>query len=80
MTTQTPPQWRIAVDRACKRSGICTAQAPRYFTVDDKLRTRPVDELVDPDGELIEVAEACPAEAISVTDQSTGRPVVPNEE
>jgi ferredoxin len=79
MTTSTP-QWRIAVDRVCKRSGICTAQAPRYFTVDALLRTRPVDELVDPDSELIEVVEACPAEAISVTDQHTGRSVVPNEE
>jgi ferredoxin len=72
-------QWRIAVDRACKRSGICTAQAPRYFTVDDRLRTRPVDELVAPDSELIEVVEACPAEAISVTDQHTGRSVATNE-
>jgi ferredoxin len=78
--TTSMPQWRIAVDRACKRSGICTAQAPRYFTVDALLRTRPVDELVEPDGELIEVVEACPAQAISVTDQHTGRSVVPNEE
>ncbi|WP_405997527.1 ferredoxin [Streptomyces sp. NBC_00829] len=80
MTTQATSQWRIAVDRACRRSGICTAQAPRYFTVDDQLRTRPVDELVAPDGELIEVVEACPAEAISVTDLRTGRSVVQNEE
>lgn len=68
-------RWQITVHRSCRRSGICAAAAPRYFSVDDKHRTRPVAGPVAPDPELLEVAEACPAEAIALTDLATGRPV-----
>ncbi|MFI8965386.1 ferredoxin [Streptomyces sp. NPDC053493] len=68
-------QWRITVHKTCRRSGICAAAAPRYFSVDDDHRTRPTAGPVAPDPELIDVAEACPAEAITLTDLVTGRPV-----
>ncbi|WP_370415398.1 ferredoxin [Streptomyces fradiae] len=68
-------QWRITVQKTCRRSGICAAAAPRYFSVGEDHRTRPAAGPVDPDPELIDVVEACPAEAITLTDVSTGRPV-----
>ncbi|WP_128980895.1 ferredoxin [Streptomyces roseicoloratus] len=71
----TGGQWRISVHKSCRRSGICAAAAPRYFSVGEDHRTRPAAEPVDPDPELIEVVEACPAEAITLTDLATGRPV-----
>ncbi|MFM9368700.1 ferredoxin [Streptomyces sp. Da 82-17] len=74
-----PQQWRVTVDRACRRTGICTASAPRYFTADEQNRTRVVSELVAPDEDLLAVAESCPAEAISVTDRHTGLPVTDDD-
>ncbi|MFI6060888.1 ferredoxin [Streptomyces sp. NPDC051286] len=68
-------QWRITVDKTCRRSGICAAAAPRYFSVGEDHRTRPAAGPVDPDPKLIDVVEACPAEAITLTDLATGRPV-----
>ncbi|MEV5341638.1 ferredoxin [Streptomyces sp. NPDC052676] len=68
-------QWQITVHKSCRRSGICAAAAPRWFTVGDDHRTRPVAGPVDPDPELLDVADSCPAEAITVTDLVTGAPV-----
>ncbi|MFD0373370.1 ferredoxin [Streptomyces sp. NPDC059071] len=68
-------QWQISVHKSCRRSGICAAAAPRYFSVGEDHRTRPAAGPVAPDPELIDVAEACPAEAITLTDLATGRPV-----
>lgn len=68
-------EWEVKVDRACRRSGICAAAAPRYFTVDDQHRTRVTPGPIGPDPDLVDVAEACPAEAITIVDRTTGEPV-----
>lgn len=68
-------QWDIRLDRSCRRSGICAAAAPQYFTVGEDHRTRVVAGPVDPDPALLDVLDACPAEAISIVDRATGRPV-----
>ncbi|WP_406379433.1 ferredoxin [Streptomyces sp. NBC_01618] len=67
--------WQIVLDRSCRRSGICSAVAPQYFSVDADHRTRVAEGPVDPDPELLDVVAACPAEAISIVDRETGRPV-----
>jgi ferredoxin len=60
--------WRISVDRdACLGSGLCAGSAPRYFRLDDG-RSRPVTEVIEPDDVVLDAAELCPAEAITVTD------------
>jgi ferredoxin len=60
-----------AVDKdRCISSGLCVADAPAAFRFDD-------DELAEPthatpplgDDELLAVARACPAGAISLTDE-----------
>ncbi|MFE3140616.1 ferredoxin [Streptomyces scopuliridis] len=72
--------WRIEISRACLRSGICAASAPRHFTVGADHRTRPVEGPVEPDPVLLDLVEACPAGAISLTHQDTGRAVTARPE
>lgn len=71
-------QWRIAVDRrTCVGSGMCAALAPEHFRLEEN-RSRPVRELADPDDRVIDAAESCPTEAITVRDAG-GRLVAPEE-
>ena len=68
--------WTVTVDRgACMGSGICAATAPKHFRL-DKGRSRPVEEVINPDDIVLDVAETCPAEAITVYD-TAGRQLAP---
>lgn len=69
--------WRISVDqRLCIGSGLCVASAPELFRLVDH-RSRPVHELVDADDVVLDAAECCPAEAITVIDVADGRVLAP---
>jgi ferredoxin len=60
--------WRITVDRdACLGSGICAATAPRRFRLEDG-KSRTLQEDTEPDDDVLDVADMCPAEAITVYD------------
>jgi ferredoxin len=60
--------WKVTVDRdACLGSGICAGTAPEHFRLEDE-RSRPINEFVDPDEDVRDAAEMCPAEAITVYD------------
>jgi ferredoxin len=68
--------WTISVDRdACLGSGMCTSAAPRHFRLDDD-RSRPIEETIEPDDAVLDAADMCPAEAITVHD-GTGRQLAP---
>jgi ferredoxin len=68
--------WKVTVDRdACIGSGICVGTAPDHFRLDDS-RSRPVAEVVGPDEILLDAAESCPSEAITVYD-AAGRRLAP---
>ncbi len=72
--TPVPKRWRVTVDRAaCLGSGVCAGIAARHFAVDDSGRSRPRAELVEPDPVVLDAALACPAEAIAVREEVTGR-------
>jgi len=65
--------WRITVDReTCLGSGLCAASAPGHFRLDDG-RSRAVREDVEPDDAVLDVADTCPAEAITVDDAAGHR-------
>jgi ferredoxin len=69
-------QWTVSVDRgACLGSGVCAATAPARFRLDGG-RSRPVEGVIDPDGSVLDVANLCPAEAITVHD-AEGRLLAP---
>jgi ferredoxin len=60
------PCWRVAVDPArCIGSGICAGTAPGHFRLENG-RSRPINEVVEPDPAVVDAAETCPTEAIVV--------------
>ena len=76
MVDATVGCWRVTVDRdACLGSGLCAGSAPRHFRLEDG-RSRPIEELIEPDEIVLDAAEMCPAEAISVYD-TDGRLLAP---
>ena len=59
-------RWKVTVNRdTCLGSGICAATAPRHFRLDDG-KSRPLQEDIEPDDIVLDVADTCPAEAITV--------------
>jgi ferredoxin len=69
--------WRISVDReACIGSAVCAGTLPQRFRiVDDK--SVPVDEVIEPDEDVLGAAESCPMEAILVRDVATDAVLAP---
>ncbi len=60
--------WKVTVNReACLGSGVCAATAPRHFRLQDG-KSRTLREHIEPDQLVLEVADTCPAEAITVHD------------
>jgi ferredoxin len=49
--------------------------APDYFELDATHRSAPLREVVDDNGDVLDAAECCPTEAITVVDADTGEPV-----
>ncbi len=69
--------WKTIVDRdACLGSGVCAATAPRHFRLDDG-KSRPIQEDIEPDDTVLDAADTCPAEAITVHD-AAGRRLAPD--
>jgi ferredoxin len=70
-------RWRITVDRStCIGSAVCVGTVPnRFKLVDDK--SSPVDDVIEPDDEVVGAAESCPMEAILVVDAETGAVLAP---
>ncbi|MEU5085261.1 ferredoxin [Streptomyces sp. NPDC021356] len=71
--------WRVRVDeKACMATGICAGVAPGRFQVRDGA-SHPTSETAAPAPELVDAAESCPMEAISVTHRATGARIAPEE-
>ena len=69
--------WRVTVDAGrCLGSGSCTGVAAAYFTLDG-VTARPNSELVQQDDRVLDAAELCPAEAITVRDAVSGVQLAP---
>ncbi len=63
-------RWTIKVDRAaCIGSGSCAGIAPAHFRLEDG-KSRAIDETVAPEDSVLDAANLCPAEAISLHDSS----------
>ena len=70
-------RWKVTVDRdACLGSGVCAATAPRRFRLDGG-KSRALQEEIEPDDIVLDVADTCPAEAITVHD-AAGRRLAPD--
>jgi ferredoxin len=74
-------EWRVRVDRGrCLGSGMCAGTAPGRFELDDTQHSRPTSEVVPEDDDVHDAATCCPAQAITLTDTTTGRVVYPADE
>ena len=70
-------QWHVNVDPVrCIGAGLCAANAPRHFVLEVD-HSVPVSDRVDPDEALLDAAECCPMEAITVRQAADGRIIAP---
>ncbi|MEU4780472.1 ferredoxin [Micromonospora sp. NPDC023633] len=68
--------WRLVVDsKRCISSGFCVGSAPEHFAMDPV--SRPLADVVAPSDLVVEAADFCPVEAISVFDVQTGTQIAP---
>ena len=71
-------RWLLEVDhRVCAGSGMCVGLAPAAFELASARQASPKVAEVDPDDAVLEAAENCPVEAITITDAVTGAAVFP---
>jgi ferredoxin len=71
--------WRIAVDtRRCIGTSICAGTAPEHFRLVDGLST-PLADVVAPAEVILDAADSCPVEAITVHDATDNRLLAPQE-
>lgn len=69
--------WRIHLDKSrCIGSGVCAGTAPGQFRLDDGVSTS-LHDLTGPDQAIVDAAESCPTEAITVLDEITDRFIAP---
>jgi ferredoxin len=69
-------RWVVAVDKnMCIGSAVCVGIAPGRFKLDERQRSGPTTQEIDPDEAVRDAAASCPAEAISLVDAGTGEPV-----
>jgi len=71
-------RWRVEVDRSvCIGSGMCIGSAPTDFKLDAGRQSHPRAEAMDASDEILEAAESCPVEAISIVEIASGKTVFP---
>lgn len=70
--------WRVEVDQhKCIGSGMCVASAPEQFRLAGRRAESLREDGVDPDEAVLDAAESCPAEAITVRDTAGGELLAP---
>jgi len=71
-------RWLLEVDHGtCVSSGMCVGLAPAAFELTSARQSSPKLAEVDPDDAVLDAAENCPVEAITITDAVTGAAVFP---
>ena len=71
-------KWRVTVDTdLCISSAGCVLRAPEAFEFDASRQGCPRHEVVGPSEDVMDAAESCPVEAISIVEEGTGVMVFP---
>jgi len=74
-------KWRVTVDTGlCIGSGGCVLRAPDGFELDAARQSCPRHELLAPSDEVLDAAENCPVEAITIVEEGSGTVVFPPDE
>jgi ferredoxin len=73
--------WHVTVDRGlCIGSGGCVLRAPEAFELDPARQSCVRHEAMPPSDAVLEAAENCPVEAITIVREGDGGVVFPPEE
>ncbi|MDT0343451.1 ferredoxin [Streptomyces litchfieldiae] len=73
MDETTGPRWRVTVNaERCSGTGMCAHAAPDTFDLVDHV-SRPLRTVIAPDEQVLDASENCPLEAITITEEGTGR-------
>ncbi|MET8088358.1 ferredoxin [Micromonospora sp. NPDC005197] len=71
--------WRIGVDSGrCIGTSICAGTAPEHFRLVGGL-SEPLADVVAPADVVLDAADSCPVEAITVRDATDDRLIAPEE-
>lgn len=74
----TQTRWRVTVDKdLCIGSGGCVLRAPEGFELDAARQSCPRHAVLTPSDTVLDAAENCPVEAITIVEESTGLAVFP---
>ncbi|MEV0125662.1 ferredoxin [Streptomyces sp. NPDC050703] len=74
-------RWHVEVDRSlCVGSGMCVLTAPGGFVLDTARQSHAAAPESDADEKILEAAESCPVEAITITLAQSGETVFPPED
>ncbi|GHE97842.1 hypothetical protein GCM10018785_72770 [Streptomyces longispororuber] len=74
-------RWHVEVDRSvCIGSGMCVGTAPDGFVLDSARQSHPKEPETDAAEAVLEAAESCPVEAITITLADSGEVVFPPED
>ena len=77
----TTTQWRVEIDGdLCIGSGGCVLRAPDAFELDAARQSCVRHELLAASDQILDAAENCPVEAISIRDESDGHLVFPPDD
>jgi ferredoxin len=69
---------KITVDRArCRGVRNCASIAPNTFDIDEQFKAVVIDPKGDGDAEIAKAAKFCPALAILLDDEETGKRIFP---
>ncbi|WP_223297501.1 ferredoxin [Catenulispora acidiphila] len=61
----------------CIGSGGCVLRAPDAFELDTARQSCPKHEVMAPSDDVLEAAETCPVEAITIVEEGSGAEVFP---
>lgn len=68
----------IEIDQdACISCGTCEVFAPKTFEFDKNLKTQVKDGTHDSKSKILEAAQSCAVEAITIIDNKTGKKLYP---
>ncbi|WP_416975562.1 ferredoxin [Streptomyces sp. 4F14] len=74
-------RWRLDVDRTlCIGSAQCVHRTQGFFQLDPARQSQPAEPETDANEAVLEAAENCPVEAISIALAGSGEAVFPPEE
>ena len=79
-TETSTASWRVEIDGGlCIGSGGCVLRAPESFELDAARQSCVRHEVLAPSDTVLDAAENCPVEAISIWEATSGKPVFPPE-